>query len=147
MSTIPWWPTERLSWITIHTNTTMQQYIYMTVHQYDNTTKQQYNITPLSSCAVHCLSTNNIMAVPRGRTPRKKWSCRLPNCTKHAQPKKRLYRTVYYQVSICMGKTIMLLKVSQAFVTIVLIMGRMMFLLLETLVVIITSIIITMMWL
>jgi hypothetical protein len=49
--------------------------------------------------------------------------------------------------SICVGKTIMLLKVLQAFVTIVLIMSRMMFLLLETLVVIMPSIIITVMWL
>jgi hypothetical protein len=38
------------------------------------------------------------MVVPRGRTPRKKWSCRWPNRTKHGQPKKRLYCTVHYQV-------------------------------------------------
>ena len=37
------------------------------------------------------------MVVPRGRTPRKKWSCRWPNCSKCAQPKKRLYCTVHYQ--------------------------------------------------
>jgi hypothetical protein len=49
--------------------------------------------------------------------------------------------------NICMGKTIMLLKVPQAFVTIVLIMSHVMFLLLETLVVIMPSITITVMWL
>jgi hypothetical protein len=49
--------------------------------------------------------------------------------------------------NICIGKTMMLLKVSQTFVTIVLIMSRVMFLLLEMLVVIMPSIIITMMWL
>jgi hypothetical protein len=38
------------------------------------------------------------MVVPRGRTPRKKWSCRWTNCTKHAQPKKRLHCTVHYQI-------------------------------------------------
>jgi hypothetical protein len=48
--------------------------------------------------------------------------------------------------SICVGKTTMLVKVSQAFVSIVLIMSHVMFLLLETLVVIMPSIIITMMW-
>ncbi len=37
------------------------------------------------------------MVVPRGRTPRKKWSCRWPNCSKCAQPKKRSYCTVHYQ--------------------------------------------------
>jgi hypothetical protein len=50
-------------------------------------------------------------------------------------------------ISICVGKTIMMLKVSQAFVTIVLIMSRVMFLLLETLFVIMPSIILTVMWL
>ncbi len=37
------------------------------------------------------------MVVPRGRTPRKNWSCRWPNCSKCAQPKKRSYCTVHYQ--------------------------------------------------
>ncbi len=41
------------------------------------------------------------MVLPRGRTPRKKWSCRWPNCTKHSQPKKRSYCTVCYQVYLC----------------------------------------------
>jgi hypothetical protein len=49
--------------------------------------------------------------------------------------------------SISVGKNIMLLKVLQAFVTIMVIMSRVMFLLLETLVVIMPSIIITVMWL
>jgi hypothetical protein len=49
--------------------------------------------------------------------------------------------------NIWVGKTIMLLKVLQTFVTIVLIMSRMMFLLLETFVVIMPSIMITVMWL
>jgi hypothetical protein len=49
--------------------------------------------------------------------------------------------------SICMGKTIMLLKVLQAVVTIVVIMSRMMFPHLEKFVVIMPSIIITVMWL
>jgi hypothetical protein len=38
-----------------------------------------------------------MMVVPRGRTPRKKSSCRWPNCSKCAQPKIRLYCTVHYQ--------------------------------------------------
>ncbi len=42
-----------------------------------------------------------MMVVPRGRTPRKKWSCRWPNCSKCAQPKKRLYCTVHYQEYLC----------------------------------------------
>jgi hypothetical protein len=46
-----------------------------------------------------------------------------------------------------MGKKIMLLRVLQAFVTIVVIMSRVMFLLLEMLVVIMPSIIIALMWL
>ncbi len=37
------------------------------------------------------------MVVPRRRTPRKKWSCRWPNCSKCAQPRKRSYCTVHYQ--------------------------------------------------
>ncbi len=37
------------------------------------------------------------MVVPRGRTPRKKQSCRWPNCSKCAQPKKWSYCTVHYQ--------------------------------------------------
>ncbi len=41
------------------------------------------------------------MAVPRGRTPRKKWSCRSQNCSKCAQPKKRSYCTVHYQEYLC----------------------------------------------
>jgi hypothetical protein len=38
-----------------------------------------------------------MIVVPRGRTPRKKWSCRWPNYSKCAQPRKRLYCTVHYQ--------------------------------------------------
>jgi hypothetical protein len=41
------------------------------------------------------------MVVPRGRTPRKKRSCRWPNCSKCAQPKKRLYCTIHYQEYLC----------------------------------------------
>ncbi len=41
------------------------------------------------------------MVVPRGRTPRKKGSCRWPNCSKCAQPKKRSYCTVHYQEYLC----------------------------------------------
>ncbi len=39
-----------------------------------------------------------MIVVPRGRTPRKKWSCRWLNCSKCAQPRKRLYCTVHYQL-------------------------------------------------
>jgi hypothetical protein len=38
-----------------------------------------------------------MIVVPRGRTPRKKWSCRWPNHSKCAQPRKRSYCTVHYQ--------------------------------------------------
>jgi hypothetical protein len=41
------------------------------------------------------------MVVPRGRTPRKKWSCRWPNCSKCSQPKKRLHCIVHYQEYLC----------------------------------------------
>ncbi len=41
------------------------------------------------------------MVMPRGRTPRKKWSCRWPNCSKCAQPKKRSYCTVHYKEYLC----------------------------------------------
>jgi hypothetical protein len=87
-----------------------------------------------------------MMVVPRGRTPREKGSCRWPKCSKCAQPKKG-HIALFIIRNICMGKTIMLLKVLQAFVTIVLIKSRVMFLLLETFVVIMPSIIITVMWL
>jgi hypothetical protein len=36
-----------------------------------------------------------MIVIPRGRTPRKKWSCRWLNCSKCAQPRKRLYCTVH----------------------------------------------------
>jgi hypothetical protein len=65
----------------------------------------------------------------------------------HHQKNKKNHFVLFIISSICVGKTIMLLKVSQAFVTIVVIMSRMMFLLLETFVVVMPSIIITMMWL
>jgi hypothetical protein len=38
-----------------------------------------------------------MIVVPKGRTPRKKWSCRWPNCSKCEQPRKRSYCTVHYQ--------------------------------------------------
>jgi hypothetical protein len=49
--------------------------------------------------------------------------------------------------SISVGKKIMLLRVLQALVTIVVIISRVMFLLFETLVVIMPSILLTVMWL
>jgi hypothetical protein len=49
--------------------------------------------------------------------------------------------------SISVGKKIMLLRVLQAFIIIMVIMSHVMFLLLETLVVIMLSTIITVMWL
>jgi hypothetical protein len=41
------------------------------------------------------------MVVTRGRTPRKKWRFRWPNCSKFAQPRKRLYCTFHYQEYLC----------------------------------------------
>ncbi len=31
----------------------------------------------------------------------KKWNCRLPNCPKFAQPRKRSYCTLHYQLYLC----------------------------------------------
>jgi hypothetical protein len=39
-----------------------------------------------------------MIVVPRGRTPRKKWNCRCPNCPKFAQPRRRSYCTLHYQL-------------------------------------------------
>jgi hypothetical protein len=87
-----------------------------------------------------------MIVIPRERKPRKKWGCKWKNCKKHAQPKKSHF-ALFIISSISVGKKIMLLRVSQAFVTIVVIMSRVMFLLLETLVVIMPSTLITVMWL
>jgi hypothetical protein len=77
---------------------------------------------------------------------RKKWLCKWKNCKKYAQQKNCPFALLIIS-SISLGKKIMLLKVSQAFVTIVITISCEMFLLFETLVVIMPSIIITMMWL
>jgi hypothetical protein len=42
-----------------------------------------------------------MIVVPRERTPRKKWNCRWPNCPKFAQPRKRLFCTLHYQLYLC----------------------------------------------
>jgi hypothetical protein len=67
-----------------------------------------------------------MIVVPRERKPRKKWGCKLKNCNKHARPKKRCF-ALFIISSISVGKKIMLLGVSQAFVAIMVIMSRVMF--------------------
>jgi hypothetical protein len=81
-----------------------------------------------------------MIVVPRGRTADGQIVQNVHNL-------KKGHIALFIIRNICMGKTIMLLKVLQAFVTIVLIMSRVMFLLLEMSVVIMPSIIITVMWL
>jgi hypothetical protein len=61
--------------------------------------------------------------------------------------KKKNRFTLFIISSISMGKNIMLMRVLQAFVTIVVTMSRVMFLLLEELVVIMSSMVLTAMWL
>jgi hypothetical protein len=39
-----------------------------------------------------------MIVVPRERPPRKRWNCRWPNCPKFAQPRKRLFCTLHYQL-------------------------------------------------
>ncbi len=80
------------------------------------------------------------MVVPRGRTPRKKWSCRWPNCSEYAQPKKRSYCTVHYQEYL-RGQD------NNAAESLASIRNNSANNEMETLVVIMPSIIITMMWL
>jgi hypothetical protein len=42
-----------------------------------------------------------MIVILRERTPRKSWNCRWPHCPKFAQPKKRSYCTLHYQLYLC----------------------------------------------
>ena len=47
---------------------------------------------------MHCLSTNNMIVVPKEKAHRKMWNYRWENCQKCAQQQKKLFCTLQYQL-------------------------------------------------